>query len=223
MRIILLAVILFTGANAVAQVNKGTIFLGGDIGFGFSNYKSDNPNDNIHYQKSSSFNFSPSVGWVVKENMVVGGRINLAFFKYDYQQNPSANRESGNNIGAAIYVRKYLPLGKSFYLFGDASLGGQSNYRKGLNSGIPDYFHTEKGYSINAMIYPGIAYQITKCLFLEMALNNLVTLGYTRINTEQQGQNVQNYKGVNNSFGFYSSLGTGVPIQVGMRWMIAKK
>ena len=222
MRIILLAVILFTGANAVAQVNKGTIFLGGDIGFGFSNYKSDNPNDNIHYQKSSSFNFSPSVGWVVKENMVVGGRINLAFFKYNFVPNPSDNTQKQNNIGAEIYVRKYLPLGKSFYLFGDASLGGQSNYlTSNINS--PGYIHTEKGYSINAVLYPGISYQIKKCLFLEMALSNLVGLSYTKTNTEQQGQNVQNYKGVNNSFGFYSSLGSDVPIHVGFRWAIPKK
>lgn len=92
-------------------------------------------------------------------------------------------------------MRKYLPLVKAFFVFADASLGGQSNYRKDLNNGIPDYFHTVKGYSISAMIYPGVSYQVTKCLFLEMALNNLVTLGYTRTNTEQQGTMYQTTKG----------------------------
>lgn len=218
MKIYLLAVCVFISSLVHAQINKGTIFLGGDLGFSSSTYKTDNPSDNT-YQNVSSFNFSPSVGWVVKENTVVGGRINLSFLKYKYSQNPS----NANSIGAAIYVRKYLPLGKAFYLFGDASLGGQSNYRKILNNNIPEYFSTENGYSITAGIYPGISYQIKKCLFLEMALTNLVTLSYIKTNTEQEGPNVQSYKGVYNSFSFYSSLGSAIPIQVGLRFTIPKK
>ena len=160
-----------------------------------SDYKSNNPSDHSFYPKYSSFNLSPSFACVVRDNVVLGVRLVFSSYNYDYNQNPPLIHNNVNNIGASIYVRKYLPLVKAFFVFADASLGGQSNYRKDLNNGIPDYFHTVKGYSISAMIYPGVSYQVTKCLFLEMALNNLVTLGYTRTNTEQQGRMYQTTKG----------------------------
>lgn len=169
--------------------------MGGDVGFFSSDYKSNNPSDHSFYPKYSSFNLSPSFACVVRDNVVLGVRLVFSSYNYDYNQNPPLIHNNVNNIGASIYVRKYLPLVKAFFVFADASLGGQSNYRKDLNNGIPDYFHTVKGYSISAMIYPGVSYQVTKCLFLEMALNNLVTLGYTRTNTEQQGRMYQTTKG----------------------------
>ena len=194
MKIILLAIILFVTIGADAQITKGSHFLGGDVSFASSSYKSNIPNDNCLYTKSSAINFSPTLGFVVSDNKVLGVRLILSSYKYDYNQSTPINHGNGNNIGASFFVRKYLPLGKSFYLFGDASAGGQSNYRKDISSNLPDYSHTEKGYSINATIYPGISYQIKKCLFLEIAFNNLVSVGYTRTNTEQQGQTVTNSK-----------------------------
>jgi hypothetical protein len=223
MKIFLLAITFFAGISAAAQISKGSHFLGGDVSFGSSDNKTIDLNNNQSYSKYSSFNFYPSLDWVFKDNMVAGARILLSFYSYNYKQTSSGNNTKQNNIGASIYVRKYLPLGKSFFLFGDASLGGQSNYSKQINRATQNYYSIVKGYSINAMIYPGISYQVNKSLFLDVALNNLVTLGYIRTNADQKVENLPNYKYVKNSFNFSSSLGFGVPLQIGMRWMIAKK
>ncbi len=127
-------------------------------------------------------------------------------------------------MGGGIWVRKYLPLGKSFYLFGNAGLNAQSIYSKYTSvAQTTTYAEEVKGYGISAAFSPGISYQIKRRLFLEAALNNLVSFGYERRNTEEQVQNGSTYKGTSNSYYLSSSVGTGVPLQIGMRWIISKK
>lgn len=194
------------------------MFIGGDIQISGSNATNSDPNQNT--SKTSSGSFSPSIGWVVKDNLVVGGSLLLSFYNNDQQSSTIYNK--GNRIGAGIYMRKYIPLGKSFYLFGNAALSAQSIYSKyAIVQQL--YYYQEKGYSINATLIPGVSYQFKKCLFLEAALNNLISLGYERRNTEGQNQNGNYYKGVTSNYNLSSSLGSGVPLQIGLRWMIAKK
>jgi len=60
-------------------------------------------------------------------------------------------------------------------------------------------------------------------LFLKLALNNLISLVYDRRNTDDHNPNGNVYKTVSNNYNLYTSLGNGVPLQIGLRWMIAKK
>jgi hypothetical protein len=219
MKIILLATSLFTGLLLNAQIKKGALFIGGDIQVYGNKYKS---TDSSQYTRhTNNYNFSPSVGWVVKDNMIVGGKLFASFFK-DKEEHPNDYESKSNRIGAGIWIRKYLSLGKSFYLFGDASLNGQSIYMKQETSIVPSYYK-EKGFAINAAVFPGISYQIKNSLFIEAALNNLISFGYERKNTERGNQAAPFSKGLVNYYNLSSSLGNGAPLQIGIRWIIAKK
>ena len=204
-----------------AQITKGTVLIGGDVGISGSKYKNENPAYSQYVLESQSYSINPSAGWAVKENLVVGGRLIFNFSDYEQQSSPNLTSKN-HNIGAGIFIRKYQPLGKSFYLFGDAGVGAQSVYR--LIEPLQQPFnYKETGYAISATIFPGIAYQVNRHFLLEVALNNLLSVGYEHKNTEDRNAGGNNYKGVNNSYHITSSLSNGVPLQVGVRWMIAKK
>jgi hypothetical protein len=220
MKINLLLLALLASIVLKAQISKGTDFLGGDLQVSGSTYKSADPS-NPATNKSTSLNFSPVMGWAIKENVVVGGRLTASFFKTS--QDPQDIIHKGQNFGAGIWVRKYLPLGKAFYLFGDAGFNGQSIQRKQTQVQLPGYYFEENGFALSAVIYPGVAYQVKQRLFLEAALNNLLSLGYSRVNSKQQLPNSSITKGVSNSYHFSSSIGNGVPLQLGVRWIIPKK
>ncbi len=201
-----------------AQIKKGALFVGGDLQLYSSNTTS--TDSNPYTSKNKGIFFSPSIGWVVKENVVAGVSLLLSFNNNE-QQN-AFHQSKGNRIGGSIFIRKYLPLGKSFYLFSNAAVNGQSVYNKYMYVQQP-YYSTEKGYAINAVLITGVAYQLKKSLFLELALNNLISLGYDRRNTDDHNPNGNVYKTVSNNYNLYTSLGNGVPFQIGLRWMIAKK
>ncbi len=222
MKINLLVIFLFTSLLLNAQIKKGALFIGGDVSVYGSKSKGTDPANQVTSQ-SNGFNFSPSLGWVTKENVVVGGRLTASFFRDKNQ--PSTYYNKGNRIGAGIFMRKYLPLGKSFYLFGDGGLNAQSSYSKQIqNPPMQQSVYTiQKGLAISVTVFPGLSYQVKKSLFIEAALNNLISLGYERNNTEQRNQNGNYFKGVTNSYNLSTSLGNGVPLQLGMRWMFSKK
>lgn len=218
MKITLLIISLFTFSLSNAQITKGNLFIGGDVYL--SIYNTTNPNPNGEFSRSSSFGFSPTIGWVTKENLVVGASI-LTYFNYNSFTN-SDNYNRSNRIGAGIWMRKYLPIGKSFYLFGNGMLSVQTLYNSNYIIAQPN-FYKEKGFNINVNFVPGIAYQVNKRLFLDAALNNLFSLGYERKNTEYQNSGSPNINRSTNSFNLSSGIGSGTPLQVGMRWMILRK
>lgn len=143
-----------------AQIKKGALFVGGDLQLYSSNTTS--TDSNPYTSKNKGIFFSPSIGWVVKENVVAGVSLLLSFNNNE-QQN-AFHQSKGNRIGGSIFIRKYLPLGKSFYLFSNAAVNGQSVYNKYMYVQQP-YYSTEKGYAINAVLIPGVAYQLKNLCF----------------------------------------------------------
>lgn len=217
MKFVLLTIFLPVSLLSNAQIKKGALFIGGDISLYGSHAKGVEGNPVI--RNMNNYYFSPSIGWAVKDNVIVGGRL-LASYSEDKELEPSGYETKGNRIGAAIWMRNYLPLGNSFFLFTDASLGGQSIYMKQTYE-VPVSLYKEKGYAINAVVYPGLSYRVKKSVFIEVALNNLFSVSYERKNTEQ-GSSGPFLKRVVNNYGFSTSIGNGVPLQVGIRWIIAK-
>lgn len=101
--------------------------------------------------KINNYNFYPSIGWIVKDNLVMGVNLLLSFSnRVDTYYNTKTNR-----IGAGIFARKYLPLRKSFYLFGNTSLNIQSLCNTFTIQ--QNYHKKETGYTINANLIPGIS------------------------------------------------------------------
>ena len=85
-KIMLVLVFAVTG---MANAQEGTILVGGNVGI-----SSDKMGDN----KSSSFDFSPTVGYQFNENMTVGLQASVLNETYEYVG--GENKNNGLKIGA---------------------------------------------------------------------------------------------------------------------------
>ena len=208
----LIVIAVLTSSSIYAQISKGSILLGG--GIGYSNQENKQEGSTVE-SKTSNFYISPAIGIAVKENLIVGGDLS---FSSQMQENGS-NETTNKYYGAGIYMRKYLAVASRFYIFGQGRIGG--NIFDGENTQVTDFISNSKGYNINAGIYPGISFQVNKKLHLETGFNNLVYLQYenVKIKTQSLG-NIDNY--TSKSFSVNSSLNNMSGLYVGFRLLIAR-
>lgn len=165
-KILLSFVILFCAAITTnAQINEGRYLLGGS--FSFSNAK--NP-QGTGVQNQALFT-NIQLGKVIKENTVAG-----VILSYGYSKNISLNKL--DQYGAGVFYRKYKPISKSFYLFGEAD--ALYNYAKSTDGnfqiGSNGTRYTSNTGSLS--FTPGISYSVCKRVQMELLMQNLVSLSY---------------------------------------------
>jgi hypothetical protein len=196
-KILLLTVLVFTLICSVnAQIPKGSIFLGGDIGGSVQKTKSGDVTTN----KNSGIYISPVIGKAIKENLVVG--LNASFGFNNNKNLPNNGKFETDYYAAGVFMRKYKNLGKSdFYLFFQAGMSVSFNTQKQEGPFAP--LVKQKGFSVVVIAYPGLSYAVSKKLHLETGFNNLVSLSYVR-NKAESGSPVIISK--SNSLSFSSSL-----------------
>lgn len=205
---ILLVIIICTVASAVdAQIKKGAIFLGGQLGLSTQSSKNDIPNSE---SKSTGFNISPAFGKAIKENLVIGGDIS-----FGYNKNESSNTQKTYSYGVGFFVRQYKNLAKDFYLFVQSRLGASYSKSTARDNGQPLNNIDNKGFIVQAAIYPGIAYGVSKKIQLEGGLNNLAYIQYNHSN-----QTSSNSSFKTNAFSLGSSLSNFAGLTVGFRVLL---
>lgn len=149
---------------AHAQFQKGQHQLGGTLGF--STQKQDTNN-----LKNTFVNINPAVGTFYKDNRLVG--VNLY---YSYSKTENYYEYESKVVGAGVFLRQYLPLGKSFYFFAEEGLNVKSGKTETKQSNI---LSDEKLITSTIYFYPAIAYSISRVVQLELALPNLASLSYS--------------------------------------------
>ena len=207
---LLVTVITLTSLSASAQINKGSIFLGGNVFFASQKSDGYDVNNPDHY-RLTSFGISPSIGKAIRQNMVAG--FDFTYYNSLTKANP-VGKTTQQLIGGGVFIRKYAPLGKGFYLFGHARAGGSYNDIKHESGNGND----GKGYSITINAYPGISYEVTKKLHLEASLPGLFYLNYgsskfTRPNGSQYSES---------GFSIGTSISNAAAISLGLRFLIAR-
>lgn len=200
---------LFINSFVQAQIKKGTILLGGNISAGSSKFEIKSP---LHSeQKSHGITINPSIGFTIKENLVLGGGG-----IYGYSSSKESNSKSTNNLyGAHIFLRKYLTLGKGFYLFGDGSVYFNKSKNDNTSNGLKT--STAKTTSIGMSFYPGISYAVNNRFHLEVGLNNLAYINY-----QNQKYTAGSNSTESNSFNLGTSISGAVPLSVGFRFLLGK-
>ena len=93
--------------------------------------------------------------------------------KYKYSNALSNNKATNNTYNFGIFERKYFPIIKNFYFFGQGNL----NYSYNSNNN-PDQNTYYKTYGIGFSFTPGISYKVSKNIYLESTLANLISFGY---------------------------------------------
>jgi len=168
-----------------SQINKGSVLLGGNIGFSTNKAKDTS-------LKNNSVLVTPVAGIAVKQNLIVGILLSYGHSESNMTY-PSAETEY-KSYAAGIFVRKYVPLGKGFYFFGETGLNYQ-NY-----SDTYDYTSQKnelKGQSISIDLYPGVSYAVSKNFQLEFGIPQLVSLGYSKTEQLVNDATTQKTNGVN--------------------------
>lgn len=207
----LFSVLVFTGI-AKAQIAKGSVLLGGSIGA--SKYKTE---EGSMEQKQRYLVISPSAGIAVKDNLVAGLRLFYGHGENKY--NNTFPKQESDAYGIGLFLRRYLTLGKNFYLYGEADAGYSRN-KSDEHSGT-DSRRIMKTSAVGLDLTPGVAYAVSKGFHLEATINSLASLTYSKSKTENisiAGSSKSETTGV--SFG--TNFSVTAPLSIGFRFVLAK-
>ncbi len=173
-------------ATKVVFVPKGQWMVGGQVSWNQWN------NDNLNYLVLKDINFEgyvfsagPYLGYFFTNNMAVGARFSYKRYFLDMDELDLNLGEDLNislkdlyylqhNYESTVFLRSYLPIGKSkiFGLFGELQLNYE--FSEGRNSTGADDTYTavyEKCHSMEIGLGGGIAVFITDYLAAEVMLN----------------------------------------------------
>ncbi len=214
-KFITLSVIVLLAFNASAQFQKGNKVLGFGLNIGQSSNNSISP---ATTQSNSGFgiNGSLSLAKAKSETRLNGFIVNIGYGKgVSKNSNPvfTDGFSESYNAGLGYFMRKYKPLGKNFFVFGEAQ--GGVNYNRQI---VRSSQHLDiDQYQANIGIYPGLAYKWNDRFLLELRFADFANLSYSY--TERKYSNTSEY---NRSLSFGTSLGLGYfsNIGIGARWII---
>jgi hypothetical protein len=163
--------------TATAQIKKGTVLLGGQIGGG--NNKSTSSGTSVNTEsKRNAVNFNISAGKAFAENKVIGIYGGYGFAKYEYAPNVVYQNAKNNSYNAGVFYRQYKSLAKKFYIFGEANLGYYGSNEKSNLNNPAGMVQTIKTNGITFGLTPGTSYQVCKKMQVELTIPALLSLGY---------------------------------------------
>jgi hypothetical protein len=194
------------------QIPEGTTLVGGAVGFSRSTLERTDLDD----VRATTINLTPSLGKFYRANRVAG--INLNYSHSKSGEYPT----EGNYYGIGFFLRQYLPIGKSFYVFAEENINGQTGkYSQKYSLGQQIINGKQTSISLNA--YPGIAYAITRKFQLELALVNLLSIVYTN---EKRTENISGTITNRDTRAFSLNAGSNGNIlgnlSVGAKWLFVK-
>ncbi len=98
------------GMTSFAFAQKGSILVGGDLGFNFSN----NKNTEV---KTNSVDFNPMVGYQFTDNWTAGVLGVSSFGKTEDVNGSVTSTAKNNTFGGGLFVRYSKPLSSIFNLY----------------------------------------------------------------------------------------------------------
>ena len=205
---ILLVLLLSASCFAQAQISKGSIWLGGNIGFNSS--RDEMPQES----KQSNAFITPAMGIAFSQNIVSGIQLNIALS----ENNSGGIDRSTSNYGASLFLRRYWNVINRFYAFAHASAGYTS-----LNEEVKstNYLQDVNGWSASMGLSPGVSFAINKRFHIESAFYNLFYLQYTQRQTDITSNSVKSSYD-SHSVGAGVSLENGSYFNVGFRYLLNK-
>ena len=213
-----LLIILLSATIGQAQISKGTILLGGNVGGWFIEDEKGTytPNSKI---KAKDLEIYPTIQFALKDNILFGIRLS---YNGNSSYNSLASGPSGDKTrlyGGGFTLTKYQTLLKNFYLF----LGSAAyyEYSKTVFYDDPGIVHTATHSTPTVSFTPGLAYNLSKRFYVELAMNDLVNIYYDSFNenySSPSAKSFERYKRLKYSFGLNSFL----PFNIGFRYIIKR-
>lgn len=179
-KLLLLSSMLMLGVvtTSNAQLEKGSLMLGADLGSGLvGNTSSGLFGVNFGLNEDAGFNvgLSPKMGYFVSDNFMLGAVVNLGFTK----SAKAVDATKTTNYGVQALSRYYLSPGER----GIDNLLNQGRFFMEANAGIAGV-NVKNGPTTNGFAFgvgPGYSYFVTNSVALETSLkyNGLVGGGNT--------------------------------------------
>ncbi|WP_289664741.1 outer membrane beta-barrel protein [Flavobacterium panacagri] len=162
-----------------ANAQKGTILVGGNIG-----YTSEKSEFRFAEAKASTFTFSPKVGYQFHENWTVGGELSLSSTDVD---NPN-EKYKDNKFRTGGFVRYTKSLSQTFSVFADMGAGFQTVKNKdyAANNSYVRY----KGNGAYVDVTPALFINMKKGFGLNFSIGGL---GYETLSYDDNGEDYSNF------------------------------
>jgi hypothetical protein len=215
--LLLTTVLFFITVIGNAQIVKGRTLLGGTVVY---NQSSSYVSNNILFPgKQHYLTINPAFGIAVKENVIVGLEPSFSFSNQQSGTEADLFENKGRSYGASVFVRRYVPLLKKFYFFGQAAAGGNKN--KSWQEYHNQTSNSTEGWGASVSFSPGLTYALTKKLYVESSLNSFALLGYAHSKTESTDSNTGDvYLSKGSNFTFSTSLGSGGGFSIGFQLLL---
>lgn len=168
-------IILFTvmQSTAFCQGLDGKLQIGGNASFYFNQRQNEDPDNSFvgeNNYRQQGVSVFPQVGYFIKENVSVGGRIGYSRSIFD-QQIINASRvtvldsESTSSIfRIGPFVRYHIPVTEQFYFFAQANVEAGFGNTKRTND---ENTIEEDVFTFEAGIRPGILFFLTEKVGIE--------------------------------------------------------
>ncbi|MCS3799760.1 hypothetical protein GGD38_005136 [Chitinophagaceae bacterium OAS944] len=207
--------------TSYAQINKGSTWIGSNFSYGKIKGKL---YPSLPEEELKRTSITPSVGMAIKENLVLGV---FAAYVNDYRENDDYLLENkSRSYGGGVFVRRYMPVYKQLYIFGEGRLSFNHTKASGKydwgTSG--NYSYESKGWATSVALTPGIAYGITQNIQLEAGLASLFNISYERAKAFNSGTNAGNPGNSKaKSFNANVNLDKLSSFTLGVRFLLNKK
>jgi Outer membrane protein beta-barrel domain len=179
-----------TTAAATAQIKKGAVLLGGQLGVynSSSDYTSNTPPNTPQNQKNKGANFGIAIGTAIKDNVVVGINGGYSSYKNENTVGITTLTSTTDQYNFGVFYRQYKSLSRNFYFLGEAGIGYIGSKQTEKNTSVVNDV-TRKNSGVQLYLSPGISYQVSKKLQLEILIPNIVNAGYSKNKITSQVNN----------------------------------
>lgn len=219
-KLLLLAVVGSLGCSyAQAQIKKGSVLLGGSLGF--SRIETNQVYTQVGNFKTiqKSLTVSPSLGIAIQDNLILGGDLTFDTRKQTYNK-PFQLPQRTNFYGAGVFLRKYWKVADKLYLFGDGRLGYSFSNEKLPSTRDPQLFEQRKTNSVSLSIYPGLSFAVSRRVHIETTFFNLLTASYKNetLKEKESGKKLN----TKNDFDLASSFNNSNTFTAGVKFLLSR-
>lgn len=177
-------------STANAQINKGSLMIGGGFGFNTGSNKTTSSNGSTSVSstsKGSEFSFTPRVGYFLINNLALGLGLDIGNSSTTYTEDGKTYKSGSGSTSIAPFVRYYYPVGK-VYPFVEANIGFGSQSTKSTDA---DGKETTNKTSLSSFgVGPGVAFFLND----NVALDASIMYGSINSKWTGSGTNPTTYK-----------------------------
>ncbi|MBP9689445.1 MAG: outer membrane beta-barrel protein [Bacteroidia bacterium] len=232
-KLILSLAFVAAGAGAFAQIGQGSLMLGGNLGFssgGGGEIKATGggvADKTTELTSTSDWNFSPSVGYFLTDNIAIGVRLGLGGTNRGQAtaaDGTTKENYSSFDFSAELFGRYYMEVATNLYFFGDAGLGfGSSSWTDRVSDAATSqtaFKDSDKnsfsGFGIN--IAPGLAFFPSEKWGIDFTLNRIIGFNMNTFTNETPNPNSLKTETSTSAF----NIGFGLNPTIGLHYYMGK-